>query len=140
MPAAISLRQKHYVALQGNQVLAAVDHQCGAGNCARSSEVANGSGDIFRRAGFTQRCYAVCIGKAGGALIAGLHGQAGCNADHAQFRRQCLRQHGGGGMQCGFRKRVGQEIGIQVKQFLVQQVDHYRLRAVRRGGMQRTRQ
>jgi SAM-dependent MidA family methyltransferase len=82
----------------------------------------------------------VRIGKTGGALLARLHGQAGRNADHAQLRRQRLRQYRGGALQGGFGQGVGQEIGIQVEQLLVQQIDDHRLRTVRRGRVQGLRQ
>jgi SAM-dependent MidA family methyltransferase len=135
-----SLREEHHVALQRNQVLAAVDDQRGAGNGAGASEITDRRGDILGRAGFAEGRDAMGIGEAGRALLARLHCDAGRHADHAQLRRQRLRQHRGRALQRGFRQGVGQEIRVQVEQFLIQQIDHHRLRTIGRCGMQRLRQ
>jgi SAM-dependent MidA family methyltransferase len=121
-------------------MLAAIDDQRGAGNRACGGKVTDCRGDVFRGTGFAKRRDAMRGGKAVRGLFAGLQCNAWRNRNHPKLWGQCLRQHGRRRVQRSFRQCIRKKIGIQIKQFLVQQINDDRLRAVRSRRVQRLRQ
>ena len=108
----------------GHQVLAAVDQQRGAGHRRRFDEEAHGARRCrpASTSGRAASADAPCRSSAVAHRSPETSVMPGATPHHAHFRRQRLRQHRRGGLQRRLRQRVRQVVGIQVAQFLVEQV------------------
>src|SRR5215813_6630693 len=128
------------VARPAGQMLAAVDDQriAGEGRC-RHDETQRPH-EVVGRDADAQGILAVLLGETRVGLAAAAQGEAGRDAGHPQARREGLGEQRGQAPQADLGQRVGEEVGIEIEQLLIEQVDDQAGFARRQLAGQRLRQ
>src|ERR1700754_2634365 len=115
---------EHHVAVALQEALAAVDEDVLAGDAAAGEQMLHRGGDIVERDRSLEEVLARMLGELLVALVEAGEGEAGGHRVDADLRRQRARQHLGGGGEGGLAAGIGEEVGVQIGELLVEQVDH----------------
>src|SRR4029453_18185080 len=121
----LSLAIEGNVARPAGQMLATVDDQRVAGEGWRLKDEAQGPLKVVETDADAQRIVGMLFGEAGIGLAAAAQRQAGGDAGHPEPRRESLGQQRRQPLQPDLGQRVGEEVGVEIVELLVEQVhDH----------------
>ena len=121
-------------------MLATINRNCNAGDAFCLGEIEHRGSDVVRpRAALKWQTLSLCRKLHIGLARAGKRG-ARCHCIHSNFRRQCLCQRYGRGVQCAFTQRVREEVRSWPQYALIDDIDDrcvHSGRCLRREGLRK---